>query len=538
MKYFLILFLIVSNLSYSQQSVNISQLLLEDKIYSKDTTKKLFVDRMHKSNQKGFDWRNEKDAKLIYSFGIYGEGVFTIGFRPIGTSSTYWMKSNLASEEWKVIREKIKSIVTTNEGKDIKPIIYGGGGYKLDSILMNFNIRNLSTIRQLLEMEEVSVIDPNNSDTNFLLELYKYYGEQNQPGVKFPNENFNPYQDQEGIKEDFLLSEKRVLYKNNELINCDPKSFHRIGRNYFADSSKIYWLNRILLGADLKTFDVKKGLPRDKNHVYSREKIIVGADPKPFGLADSTGKVKYAGFLYLKDTNHVYSRQVIIEEADLKSFELLKIRNEKGVLEGHWWAKDKNHVYYQGHIVKNADPKTIKMLTEDHAVDKNHLIMGRKAIPYDSTSFELFPNGMAKDKNGIYLGGGKTLKNADPLSFTYLNKLYQKDKNSVFYGGEKLLEADPVTFKITSHENYATDKNYAFNRGKVIKEVDIETWEWLSYDYSKDKYKVYCQNRIVVGADLATFRVIGQGQTNIGEDKNGKYYYGKFFKKTPKQKND
>lgn len=344
------------------------------------------------------------------------------------------------------------------------------------------------------------------------------------------------YEDENGVEESYQISSKKVFYEGTELVNCDPKSFQHLGKYYYRDSSKIFFAGEIVANADLKTFNTTHYYVRDKNNVYSKDRIIVGADPAWFGLPDSTGEIQKFNHYYLTDGNKIYEKyggfkrhheSYLIEEADANSFELLKPIKRPNKFFVMSWARDKHHVFNREKIIENADPETVVVLNQYHAKDKYHYIMGSKAFKNDST-FILFPNLMAKNKEGVYQRGGTKLKDADPETFIYLNDYYSKDKDRVFHEGFKPFEADAATFKAVGKERFGYDKSYVFFRNSRITSANPATWQLMTDYYSKDQQSVYYCSKIIVEADAATFKVIEIEGITIGVDKNGKYLKGRF----------
>jgi len=196
-------------------------------------------------------------------------------------------------------------------------------------------------------------------------------------------------------------------------------------------------------------------------------KFGVSIDEKKWELDENTDLNEDKWFFYedengVDESYRISSKQVFYEETELvncdpKSFELLKPVTGTVEVYRRNWAKDKNHVFNQKEIIEKADPETIILLNQYHAKDKEHYIMGSNAFKNDST-FIVFPNLMAKNKEGVYYRNGSKFKEADPASFIYLNDFYQKDKDRVFFE-RKILDADATTFKAVENEMFGYDEN-------------------------------------------------------------------------------
>lgn len=126
----------------------------------------------------------------------------------------------------------------------------------------------------------------------------------------------------------------------------------------------------------------------------------------------------------------------------------------------------------------------------------------------------------SKDESKVYWWHLEIL-DADVHSFNTYDDRYAYDKNRVYYQGfpldgdrENLFiiqGADRATF--TSLGNgYAKDKNHAYYKGGEIVGADSATFELLGLVgttlYAKDKDQVYFQNKTIDGFDAQTFHIL------------------------------
>ena len=109
------------------------------------------------------------------------------------------------------------------------------------------------------------------------------------------------------------------------------------------------------------------------------------------------------------------------------------------------------------------------------------------------------------EKNGI-LGGGFIKKN---------NHIYLND--TIVQG------ADPNTFEIISWY-WSRDNKMYFYLGKPVPQIDYATFKLLDYHYAKDKNHVFYDDIIIQGADANTFHHIDG--TNDGKDAENCYRWG------------
>ncbi|MEI7498491.1 MAG: DKNYY domain-containing protein [Candidatus Falkowbacteria bacterium] len=120
-------------------------------------------------------------------------------------------------------------------------------------------------------------------------------------------------------------------------------------------------------GADVNTFEVlenktslngslldaRNAFAKDKNKVYFANKIIAGADSKTF-------QSLWGG--YGKDSANYYYHDQKLSNIDAATFEVLDCG----------YAKDKNQVFYGTSIISEADPTTFEVLNYGRAKDKKH----------------------------------------------------------------------------------------------------------------------------------------------------------------------
>ena len=161
------------------------------------------------------------------------------------------------------------------------------------------------------------------------------------------------------------------------------------------------------------------------------------------------------------------------------------------------YSKNNDSVYYRGTKI-DADFNTFYFITSN--VTK---------------SYDVF--NVAADKNSVFVNGSIEFKNLDTPSFEWVNTNYVKDKFGVYINSlstdlKKIVEADPATFvdarpsPITVLD--AEDKNYLYFSGEIIMKKEAGM-KYLDYFYSKNNVSVFYKNKIIIGADLSTFKSIG-----------------------------
>lgn len=229
--------------------------------------------------------------------------------------------------------------------------------------------------------------------------------------------------------------------------DTDPATFEYIGHynynDYAKDKNGVYFNNRVIEGADPKTFQYVGGpYTKDKSHVYAA----------------------YAGF----DEQMNYSgARAIIKDADVATFQFI----------GGVYAKDALNIFNGNQIMKNVDFPTFVYIGSK----KEYEYVGPMDGPMDE--------GYAKDKNYIYFYGRPLImENIDVDTFIDIGGGYAKDKGKVYCHGANFVVPYPDAF------DDATD---TFT-------VDVPTFEYAGNHYAKDKDNVYmsddyCQHRVNYG---------------------------------------
>ena len=486
----------------------------ENNIYSIEELHEIFLSRVHDCGE--IMHKDEKDAKLIYSIGMHTDSIFAIGYKPKAMKAFSHKNLDTSTEEWITIRNRVHEIILANEKALIEPFKRKQEQLKNHhQYSLIVKLASISTIKMLNDMEEIRYISPMGSDELLIKSRfydYKYKMEAMPDGEELGNSGYKIYKD-------------KVYYSGRELKGCKANDFRKIGTFHWTDGTNVYYAGKRLPKVDIATFTVINGVPKDKNNVYYGDKIIVGADPQIYEVAIEREGEKRTLPIFFMDSLYIYHNRRRLITADLETFEILKYENPEE--ENNWWARDKNHVFWNWHVVEGADPASIIILNKYQARDKDEdaFILTRNKIKIDPSTFVSFPNNMIKSNTGVYHATGKLFKDADPLTFVFLNGWYQKDTNHVFYKSKIIDQSDPESFQATAYPEYAFDKHRAYYRGRAIKEVDILSWEALSKNYSKDKRQVFYKHMPAKNVDPNTFEVIYIDGKEHGKDKDGVFKF-------------
>ena len=196
-------------------------------------------------------------------------------------------------------------------------------------------------------------------------------------GTVIPNidyATFHPINAQRLIQSGYYAADKyKAFFKGKEIPGADPATFRevdfsigqdkyrvyqkgiptqikdynkltRFGSLMYSDGTHIYDLDfNILQGADVATFEhISDNWYKDASHVWWINKLVRGANPKTFSPVKVTS---FAGgtsldFNYGKDDKHVFYQDSIIPGADAASFEKIDFPDGDS-----WTVFDRNHVY-------------------------------------------------------------------------------------------------------------------------------------------------------------------------------------------------
>ncbi len=156
----------------------------------------------------------------------------------------------------------------------------------------------------------------------------------------------------------------------------------------------------------------------------------------------------------------------------------------------------------------------------------------------DIASFEILNNGYAKDRYNFYYNGIK-INDVDYDSFSIIEidyspskfpwggfgiiyEYYAKDKYQVYCGEKIIKNADPNTFEFFSIL-YAKDSNYVFYRGDPIESADANSFQFIKDRFAKDKNHVYHLGKII-SDNPASFQILDY-ESRYAKDKDYTFYW-------------
>lgn len=240
--------------------------------------------------------------------------------------------------------------------------------------------------------------------------------------------------------------------------------------------------------ADTKSFEV---LARD-----------FGKDNKIIFWKGESQNVDYASFVMdehgiAKDAYKVYYATWVGKElqtiggADPKTYQPYKLAKETY---NQIWGRDEKSVFLYGKRV-DVDGKTFQRINQ--------------SLGYDSLNFYaiVYHSGMAEDNTQVL----KKDRNPGGL-IESINDFYARTGNTIIHSNWKN-EFSAVAFESIDTVSVVDERNIIVNQvlvsdGKRMNDVDVATLEIITYDFMKDKSRVYFDTQEITDADPNTFSYV------------------------------
>jgi hypothetical protein len=310
------------------------------------------------------------------------------------------------------------------------------------------------------------------------------------------------------------------------ILGIDSGTFQAISTDdpflYARDSTKVFFREQIIPGADPNTFRLLKGsfIGIDQASAYYKNKKIEGANPKTMQtLAHQNSGINYGPSPYSRDDQSVFFYEKKIESAIPSTFSLI-------LFEGYTYdlAKDHNFIFYRGEVVPKSDSSSFHFLgTEVKAGSRIY----------------------AQDKNQVYLFDRKIkiLSGADPKYFKLLlgtknvssnGDYWARSGDFIYYLGDRLTEVDAATFEVLT-DFLAKDSKFVFFRSEKILGADPQTFEIVNEYFSRDARNVYFDGVAQPSIDRDSFKA--NGPYWKVEDKNGPIDPDKILRSELKKEN-
>ena len=207
------------------------------------------------------------------------------------------------------------------------------------------------------------------------------------------------------------------------------------------------------------------------------------------------------------------------------------------VKEGINSGMDSKNIYFKNKLISGADLISFNVVSNEYSKDKNYVYYGDKILELsDSNTFERLDSIYYIDKNYIFKGGVCITPKINGFNLKYLvidfnhNKHrfdYFKDGDLVYFKDKLMVGLDINSFKIIG-EGYFLDKFNVYYLGIKIENSDPNTFEFLDVDqkYSKDKNNVYCFGKIIKKADSNSIKFL---KDDFLIDNESVYFNGAIF---------
>lgn len=197
----------------------------------------------------------------------------------------------------------------------------------------------------------------------------------------------------------YVRKDNRIYYtywtfsfgqRYDTLFEADASTFHSVKNWVGVDKDHVFYLERLVPGADPVTLEVdRKPLMHDKNDYYYETAALHVSDMKSFKVLKW-----FEDDFYAHDSRYAYYDSTRFE-VDLATFKT----------KGHFVAVDKNHVYRFGVLLPLADPKTYQENWNGfYSRDKAHIwYLGDLLEDADYATFTVDGDNEGHDKYGRFL---------------------------------------------------------------------------------------------------------------------------------------
>ena len=207
-------------------------------------------------------------------------------------------------------------------------------------------------------------------------------------------------------------------------------------------------------------------------------KVCWGISGKPMRGADAA-TFKVFNKIWARDSKRVFVYDSLIRGADAESFEVF---NEL-------YARDSGRAYYSHGTIKAADSKTFRALDN-----------GLRKTQYRWKSH----SGFAADKDAVYhytltIEKPSILRGADPATFEPIGCDYGMDDNRVYFMHTRVPKAKPTSFRLLGL-HYATDGRYVFYANRIVEGADVASFSEDSDEgtIGRDAFREYRTGKPIV----------------------------------------
>ena len=321
------------------------------------------------------------------------------------------------------------------------------------------------------------------------------------------------------IGKNFFKDKNKVYYLTTPLNMLNPDEARVLNEYYIADKTKAYFCDSkgavLLENVNPVGLQVRSRLAVDNTHVFFKGSIIEGLD----GAKVDIHSDNFSG--YLNDGNLVYYYMDKVD-ADPVTFKPLDFG----------YGSDGKNLFFKGKVIKQGNFQSVISLFDSSITDTSNTLS-------DDDIIEL-GNSYKRIKNKIYYSS-TLLENADAETFEimYVNTpkgdiatYYAKDKNNIYYKERLIKEADVSSFAVLLHPDYdtivdyipktAVDDKYAYFKDNIIPDIDPATvYPFTIHRAWRAGTNIIYKGQVIKNIDLDNFHKI---EGDIYTDNKRVYY--------------
>lgn len=300
----------------------------------------------------------------------------------------------------------------------------------------------------------------------------------------------------------------------NSKVDADPQTFIPLSSDFAKDKNHIFYKDIIIDDeVHVASFKAVNHFALDKDHVY------IPVDKIAYSVQDTLPRTKKMFVLEGADPETYYETDDWNWSKDAKNwfyhYKKIDVDYASFTPMNDSFCKDDYTVYLRTYfdlIPCEIDPQTFKILNNRYAADSNNIYDfvawadGEKVNQLNKFSYKhkesikfLNDDYLLFDNSVIY--EGLLIKGANPSYFKVLespSKAYAIDDAHVFCNGKIIVDADIKTFKLYDNDQYSSDKNWVYYFGKKIEGADVETFGPKDHDkwIYRDKNHIYVGDKI------------------------------------------
>lgn len=163
-------------------------------------------------------------------------------------------------------------------------------------------------------------------------------------------------------------------------------------------------------------------------------------------------------------------------DADIETFKALPSLKPKG------FAKDHNHVFWRAKLIEGAEPDSFRFI-DGYFRDKNNIFVwdarGDGMIPLenaDPDTYSILNRRWSRDHKYVFFRKESFIPRHIE-SFEPLIGIWARDDVTHYYGVREVEDEDPATFEIDETNSwFARDNRHLFWKGWLIEEIDVDTF--------------------------------------------------------------